>query len=49
MILPATSSQIPLGKEVILRVALHPWMLTDDRTLEKVAAALVEPINAYPQ
>jgi len=49
MILPATSSQIPLGKEVILRVALHPWMLTDDRTLETVAAALVEPINVYPQ
>ncbi|BAZ84561.1 esterase/lipase family protein [Dolichospermum compactum] len=49
MILPASSSKIPVSKDVILRVAFHSWMLTDDRTLEKVAAALVEPINVYPQ
>jgi triacylglycerol lipase len=29
------SSQIPIGKEVTLPVALHPWMLTHSRTLEK--------------
>ncbi|WP_016952263.1 triacylglycerol lipase [Anabaena sp. PCC 7108] len=49
MIVPAKSSQIPLGKEVILPVVFHPWMLTDSRTLEKVSAALVEPITPYPQ
>jgi triacylglycerol esterase/lipase EstA (alpha/beta hydrolase family) len=45
MIVPAESSRMPFGKEVILPVALHPWMLTDKRTLEVVAAALDEPIN----
>lgn len=45
MILPAKSSQMPLGKEVILPVALHPWMLKDTQTLATVAEALAEPIN----
>jgi triacylglycerol esterase/lipase EstA (alpha/beta hydrolase family) len=45
MIVPAESSRIPFGKEVILPVALHPWMLTDKRTFEVVAAALDEPIS----
>ncbi len=45
MIVPADSSRIPVGKEVILPVALHPWMLTDKRTFEVVAAALDEPIS----
>ncbi|MEA5576241.1 triacylglycerol lipase [Anabaena sp. UHCC 0451] len=45
IILPAESSRIPFGKEVILPVALHPWMLTDKRTFEVVAAALNEPIS----
>ncbi|MEA5620329.1 triacylglycerol lipase [Cronbergia sp. UHCC 0137] len=49
MILPAKSSQMPIGKEVILPVALHPWMLKDSRTLAVVAKALAEPINTYPQ
>ncbi|WP_353929556.1 alpha/beta fold hydrolase [Okeanomitos corallinicola TIOX110] len=45
MIVPAKSSQLPFGKEVILPLALHPWMLTDKRTFEAVAAALDEPIS----
>lgn len=49
MIVPANSSQIPLGREVILPVALHSWMLKDPRTLTAVAKALVQPIKSYPQ
>ncbi|MDH6059142.1 triacylglycerol lipase [Chrysosporum bergii ANA360D] len=49
MIVPANSSQMPVGKEVILSVALHPWMLTDSRTLAAVASALAEPIKPRPQ
>jgi triacylglycerol lipase len=44
MIVPAESSKLPFGKEFILPIALHPWMLTDKRTFEIVAAALDEPI-----
>ncbi|MBD2569347.1 esterase/lipase family protein [Anabaena lutea] len=49
MIVPPRSSQMPVGKEFTLPVALHPWMLTDSRTLAIVADALVEPITPYPQ
>jgi triacylglycerol lipase len=49
MIVPAKSSQIGLGKEVILPVALHPWMLSDARCLATVTEALTEPIKSYPQ
>jgi len=41
MILPATSSQLDIGKEVTVPVALHPLMLTDFGTLEIVAKALI--------
>jgi triacylglycerol lipase len=40
MILPAHSSQLPLGKELRLPVVLHPWMLKDSRTLAAVASSL---------
>jgi triacylglycerol lipase len=49
MIVPANSSQMPLGREVIIPVALHPWMLKDPRTLTAVAEALAQPINSYLQ
>jgi triacylglycerol lipase len=49
MIVPANSSQMPLGREVVLPVALHPWMLKDSGCLAVVAAELAEPINPYPQ
>jgi triacylglycerol lipase len=45
MIVPAKSSQLPFGKEVIIPAALHPWMLTDSRTLAVVAESLVAPIH----
>jgi triacylglycerol lipase len=45
MIVPANSSQMSVGREVIVPVALHPWMLTDARSLAVVKAALAEPIK----
>ncbi|MDF5735362.1 MULTISPECIES: esterase/lipase family protein [unclassified Nostoc] len=45
MIVPANSSQISVGSEVIVPVALHPWMLTDSRSLAVVTAALAEEIK----
>ena len=45
MILPATSSQLGIGKEVTLPVLLHPLMLTDTRSLEIVAEALTSALN----
>ncbi|MEH1872425.1 esterase/lipase family protein [Nostoc sp.] len=45
MIVPANSSQMSVGTEVIVPVPLHPWMLTDPRSLAVVKAALTEPIN----
>jgi triacylglycerol lipase len=49
MIVPAKSSQLPLGREVRLSVALHPWMLTDSRTLAVVAEELAAPIKSDRQ
>ncbi|MBC6431207.1 triacylglycerol lipase [Nostoc sp. HG1] len=45
MIVPTNSSQMSVGSEVIVPVALHPWMLTDPRSLAVVKAALAEPIK----
>jgi triacylglycerol esterase/lipase EstA (alpha/beta hydrolase family) len=45
MIIPAKSSQLPVGKEVVIPVVLHPWMLTDARVLKVVAEALQEPVK----
>ncbi|MBD2436536.1 triacylglycerol lipase [Nostoc sp. FACHB-110] len=45
MIVPAKSSQMPLGTQVIIPVASHPWMLTDSRSIAAVATALAEPIK----
>ncbi|MBD2502176.1 esterase/lipase family protein [Anabaena azotica] len=45
MIIPNHSSKLPIGKELIIPVALHSWMLSDYRSLTAVAAALAEPIN----
>jgi triacylglycerol lipase len=44
MIVPARSSQMPVGKEVVLPIRLHSWMLTDERCIKAVAAALSEPV-----
>lgn len=48
MILPAKSSQMKVGKEAVTRVPLHPWMLTDVKSLNLVVEALREPLrNKY--
>ncbi|MEO1146478.1 MAG: alpha/beta fold hydrolase [Cyanobacteria bacterium J06638_22] len=44
MIVPASSSQIPVGRNVSIHVAAHPWMVTDTRVLKAVAIALSEPL-----
>lgn len=49
MIVPAKSSQMPVGKEIIVRVLLHPAMLTDPKSLAAVASALTETIKPSHQ
>ncbi len=44
MIVPPQSSQMPVGKEVVIPSRFHSWMLTDKRCLRAVATALSEPI-----
>lgn len=46
IIVPPNSSQMPVGKEVIIPIGLHSWMLTDKRCLKAVVTALSEPILA---
>lgn len=43
MIVPASSSQMSAARDVPISVALHPWMVKDERVLEAVAIALREP------
>ncbi|MEH2374178.1 esterase/lipase family protein [Nostoc sp.] len=40
MIVPANSSQMSVGSQVIVPVPLHPWMLTDSRSLAVVKILL---------
>jgi len=40
MILPAWSSRLPVGEEVIVPVILHPFMQSDDRVFAAVEKAL---------
>lgn len=40
MIVPANSSQLPVGNMAQLPVLAHPWMLTDQRVLAAIAAIL---------
>ncbi|MFB2923789.1 esterase/lipase family protein [Aerosakkonema funiforme] len=47
-IVPANSSQLPVGKDVQVLVPLHPWMLTDSKSLAAVGQALAEPLRQYP-
>jgi triacylglycerol lipase len=49
MILPAVSSRLPVGHEVILSVPSHPQMVTDARCLKAVAEALSEPLRVLPR
>jgi triacylglycerol lipase len=40
IILPPASSQLAVGKEVQLPVAIHPWMVKDSRSITAVLVAL---------
>jgi triacylglycerol lipase len=44
MIVPPSSSQMPIGKEVIVPSRFHGWMIADERCHQAVIAALSEPI-----
>ncbi len=43
MIVPARSSQLPVGEMRQVPVLAHPWMLTDPRSLAAIAAILSAP------
>lgn len=43
MIVPAKSSQLPVGNAKTIWVPIHAWMLTDDRVIQTVAQTLLEP------
>lgn len=45
MILPASSSQLPVGEEVKLNVPLHAFMVRDPKSLKVVAQALEAPLQ----
>lgn len=49
MIVPANSSQMPVGTEVIVPVLTHDRMLTDIRSLAAVAEALSTPVKGDRQ
>ncbi len=43
MIIPASSSVMPVGRQCKLPVLLHDWMIKDRRVLEAIAAFVLEP------
>ncbi|HLP87213.1 MAG TPA: triacylglycerol lipase [Nostocaceae cyanobacterium] len=45
MIVPANSSSLGVGKEIIIPVVLHPWMLTHSSVFDVVVLALKEPVG----
>lgn len=47
MILPARSSEMPVGKNRQIWVGGHAWMVTDDRSLGAVTEALTEPLPSH--
>lgn len=49
MIVPANSSRLPVGTEVIVPVLTHARMLTDIRSLAAVAEALSTPVKVARQ
>jgi triacylglycerol lipase len=46
MIVPASSSIVPIGKQVLVWVPLHAWMVSDSRGILAVAEALAEPLKS---
>ncbi|WP_322742615.1 esterase/lipase family protein [Synechocystis salina] len=45
MILPPSSSHLEIGREIILPVLVHAWMVSDARCLAEVAMALAQPLT----
>jgi triacylglycerol lipase len=45
VILPASSSRLPVGENKTVWVGGHAWMVTHSRSLRAVAAALAEPLR----
>ncbi len=46
MIVPPSSSRLPVGNEVIVPALTHPWILTDTRTIATVIEALAAPVKS---
>lgn len=44
MIVPPSSSQMPVGKDVVIPAGIHSWMPIDGRCLKVVVAALSESV-----
>lgn len=49
MIVPAESSRLPVGQEVVVNVPAHSWMLTHNRSLQAVSKALTAPVAVAAQ
>ncbi len=49
MIVPADSSKMPVGDNVVVSVMNHAWMLTDEKSLSAIATALSAPIKSCRQ
>ncbi|MGB3652722.1 MAG: alpha/beta fold hydrolase [Rivularia sp. (in: cyanobacteria)] len=49
MIVPADSSRMPIGENIVVPVLNHAWMLTDSKSLNAIATALSAPIKSCPQ
>ncbi len=48
IILPAKSSQMPVGREIKFNVPIHAWMVSDDRVIQAVAKELEAPVKDAP-
>lgn len=47
MIVPPESSRLPVGREIMVPVLVHAWMVSDERTLKIIADILSEPVKKF--
>ncbi|MFB2836197.1 esterase/lipase family protein [Floridanema evergladense] len=47
MIVPPTSSRMPVGKDVQVPIPFHAWMISDPKGIAAVAEALAEPLRQH--
>ncbi|MGD1704492.1 esterase/lipase family protein [Dapis sp. BLCC M229] len=47
MILPATSSQVPVGRDIKIDVLLHAWMVSDEKVLKVIVEELKSEIRSH--